>query len=93
MTEVLQQDDGKHGKFHIAENGKDLAYMTYTWAGTDKFIIDHTDVNPILKGQGIGLRLVEAAVLFAREKGIKIIPLCPFAKATLDKHSEWQDIL
>ncbi|UNY97502.1 N-acetyltransferase [Zhouia spongiae] len=93
MTEILQQDDGKHGKFYITEEDKDVAHMTYTWAGSDKFIIDHTDVNPILKGQGVGLKLVERAIAFARDKRVKIIPLCPFAKATINKHAEWHDIL
>ena len=39
----------------------------------------------------VGRALVEAAVNNARKEGFKIIPLCPFAKATLDKTPEWQD--
>lgn len=93
MINILQQDDGKHGMFYIEKEGKELAKMTYTWAGNDKFIIDHTDVSPELKGQGVGLRLAEKAISFAREKHLKIIPLCPFAKAVIDKHPEWHDIL
>jgi predicted GNAT family acetyltransferase len=91
--QIEQEDDGKKGAFIIDIEGQRVAEMTYVWAGTDRIIIDHTEVSPVLKGQGAGKKLVEAAVNFAREKGIKIIPLCPFAKSVLDKTPEWQDIL
>jgi predicted GNAT family acetyltransferase len=29
----------------------------------------------------------------ARREGIVIIPLCPFAKAQMERHPEWQDVL
>ena len=44
-------------------------------------------------GRGVGLALVERGVLDARAAGIKIIPLCPYAKAQIEKHPEWQDVL
>jgi predicted GNAT family acetyltransferase len=37
--------------------------------------------------------MVEQAVLFAREKNLKIIPLCPFAKSVFDKTIEFRDVL
>ncbi|MBK9254710.1 MAG: N-acetyltransferase [Saprospiraceae bacterium] len=88
-----QKDDGKNGKFYIEVNGQLAAEMTYVWVGDSKIIIDHTDVSEILKGQGAGKVLVTQAVEFAREKGIKILPLCPFAKSVFDKTSEFRDVL
>lgn len=67
--------------------------MTYVWAGDSKFIIDHTEVDPKYAGQGLGKQLVDAAVAFAREKDIRIIPLCPFAKKMFERHPELQDVL
>jgi predicted GNAT family acetyltransferase len=81
------------GIFNIRREGKRLAEMTYSVAGNDKIIIDHTQVSDELRGQGAGLVLVEAAVNWARSMGYSIIPLCPFAKATLQKHPEWQDVV
>ena len=76
------------GFFKASEDGKEAGRMTYSWAGNDKFIIDHTEVNPDFKGKNVGLQLVMAAVDFAREKNLKIIPLCPFAKSVFDKKEE-----
>ncbi|CAL2101660.1 putative N-acetyltransferase YjdJ [Tenacibaculum sp. 190130A14a] len=91
--EVLQEDNGKKGEFYVEVNGNRDALMTYTWAGEDKIIIDHTEVGDSLRGQGVGYKLVEASVNFMRAKGIKAIPLCPFAKAVFDKKAAYKDVL
>ena len=91
--EVLQENNGKKGEFYVEVNGSRDALMTYTWAGEDKIIIDHTEVGDSLRGQGVGYKLVEASVNFMRAKGIKVIPLCPFAKSVFDKKAEYNDVL
>jgi predicted GNAT family acetyltransferase len=91
--EILQQDDGEKGMFFIGEPTHTLAKMTYVWAGNDRIIIDHTEVGPELAGKGAGKQMVQKAVEFAREKHIKIIPLCPFAKSVFDKVAEYRDVL
>lgn len=91
--DILQKDDGKNGVFYIQEGDIILAEMTYVWAGTTKFIIDHTDVSETLGGKGIGKQLLHRAIEFAREKQVKIMPLCPFAKAVFDKIEAYNDVL
>lgn len=91
--EILQTDDGHKGMFYVEINGKREAEMTYVWAGTDRIIIDHTGVNDVLSGKSAGKQLVAKAVEFARNKGIKIVPLCPFARSVFDKVSEYRDVL
>ena len=49
--EIKHEDNGKKGKFYIDIEGKQEAEMTYTYAGNDKMIIDHTEVSEKLKGQ------------------------------------------
>lgn len=91
--EVLQEDNGKKGKFYILEHDVQEAEMTYTWAGPDKIIIDHTGVNDALRGKNAGKQMLMKAVSFAREKEIKIIPLCPFANSMFKKMKEINDVL
>lgn len=91
--QIQQQDDGKHGAFLALDNNAQAGEMTYTWAGEQMFIIDHTDVDDSYKGQGVGRQLLDAAVAFAREKQLKILPLCPFAKHQFDKDSSIHDVL
>ena len=89
---IKQQEDGKKGEFYLEIDDKKLASMTYSYAGDDKIIIDHTQVDESLKGQGVGYKLVETSVIFARENNIKIMPLCPFASAVFNKKREYNDV-
>lgn len=91
--EIKHQNDEKKGAFYIEVDGKKAAEMTYVWAGPTKIIIDHTEVSDALQGTGAGKKMVEKAVAFARENGLKILPLCPFAKSVFDKVTEFSDVL
>ncbi|WP_369049493.1 GNAT family N-acetyltransferase [Tenacibaculum sp. UWU-22] len=91
--QVLHENTNKKGAFYVMVNQNKEAEMTYTWAGTDKIIIDHTEVSDVLRGQGVGYKLVEAAVHFMRDNNVKAIPLCPFAKSVFDKTPEYADVL
>ncbi len=92
-TQVLQKINEKNGFFYIDVNGIHEAMMTFVFAGTDKIIIDHTEVKPGNEGKGFGKKMVVKAVEYARENNIKIIPLCPFAKSVFDKNPEFNDVL
>ncbi|EIA09519.1 GNAT family N-acetyltransferase [Flavobacterium frigoris] len=94
MSEIIELEyDKKKGFFYIEIDGKVEAKMTFVFAGEQQIIIDHTEVNPSNKGKGFGKKMVEKAVEFTRERGIKIIPLCPFAKNVFDKTPEFTDVL
>lgn len=90
---IQQEDNGKKGSFFIQQEAEQVALMTYRWMSPNVFTIEHTEVDEILEGKGIGKQLVEQAVLFAREKRSRIIPQCSFAKAIIDKTPEFQDVL
>lgn len=91
--EIQQKDNGKKGVFFIEKEGELVAEMTYVWSGENRIIIDHTEVSEKLKGQGAGKQLVAKSVEFARAKGIKILPLCPFAESVFNKVEAYQDVL
>lgn len=96
MNQIFDIDHnaGNHKSiFSIRLEGKSVAALSYTMAGSDKIIIDHTEVSAILRGTGAGVSLVKAAVNWARNMQYGVIPLCPFAKATILKHPELQDVL
>ncbi|WP_426063209.1 GNAT family N-acetyltransferase [Flavobacterium sp. DSP2-3-1] len=85
-------NETKNGHFKAVVNQVEVGRMTYTWSGTDKFIIDHTEVNPDFSGQNVGKKLVLQAAQYARENNFKIVPTCSFAKSIFDKTKEIQDL-
>lgn len=94
MSELdIKREDGPTGGRYLVTIESHTAEMTYSKAGATRLIIDHTGVPDALRGRGAGQALVQRAVEDARAAGMKIIPLCPFAKAQIEKHPEWQDVL
>jgi predicted GNAT family acetyltransferase len=89
---VRHERSGHKGAFVMERDGKRVAEMTYTVAGS-RVIIDHTTVDDALRGTGAGGKLVEAAVQWARAEKVKLLPLCPFAKSVFDKTPQYADVL
>ncbi|MDC6366211.1 MULTISPECIES: GNAT family N-acetyltransferase [Flavobacteriaceae] len=80
--------------FAIArEDGKKAGLMSYSIPGSDFIIIDHTEVEQEYNGKGVGKKLLYKIVEMAREKNLKILPLCPFANAMFKKLEDIQDVL
>jgi uncharacterized protein len=92
LTILHEQPDHK-GSFYIEQNGKRVAEMTYVMAGEKNMINDHTEVSDSLRGQGAGAHILAVLVAYARKEGIKVRPLCPFAKSVFDKTPEYADVL
>jgi predicted GNAT family acetyltransferase/uncharacterized Fe-S cluster protein YjdI len=92
LINIKREDNGRKGRFIIYENDEFAGEMTYVWAGTSRFIIDHTEVKESFSGRGLGKKLVMKAVEYARNNDVKILPLCPFAKRVFDTDDGIQDV-
>ena len=81
------------GAFLIrSEDGKRVAELTYVTSGDSAFIIDHTEVDRELRGQGIADDLLDAAARHARENNLKIHATCPFALKKLREEAQFEDV-
>lgn len=56
-------------------------------------ILPHTVVPEAFEGRGVGSALAKAALGYAREHDLKVIPLCPFIAGYIRKHPEWNDVV
>lgn len=50
----------------------------------------HTIVPKELEGRGVASRLVRHILDYAQREGLKVRPDCPFVRAYIDKHPEYQ---
>lgn len=55
--------------------------------------VDHTYVDPALRGQGIASQLMQHVYQYAKTKGYKMVATCPYAVVWFKKHKDAQDIL
>lgn len=93
MIEFAREDDGKKGRFIVHQDSVEAGEMTFNWKGDSKIEIDHTEVKNKFRGKGHAKKLLAQAVEFAREKNVKIIPVCPFVKKELESDKSFQDVL
>ena len=93
MIHIEHEEDNNKGRWIALSYGEEAGEMTCSVAGDDKIIIDHTFVSDNFKGQGIGAKLLDAAVAYVTAHDLKIIPLCPYVKSRFDKDSSLKQVL
>lgn len=72
--------------------GGETAFADYrlTRAG---LVLPHVEVPPALEDRGVGGRLAEAAMRYAREHGLKVMPTCPFMADYVRRRPETHDLV
>ena len=90
---IAHEEDGHRGVFEYRRDGRRFARLTYSRANAALVIIDHTEVDPALGGQGVGRRLLDAAVAWARASHVKVVATCPFAAAQFARDPGLRDVL
>lgn len=80
--------------FYVEDSEENpLAKMSFVPTEEKFIIIDHTYVSDELNGQGVGKLLLKELVDWARKENKKIMPLCPYAKAQMEKNKEYHDMI
>jgi glutamyl-Q tRNA(Asp) synthetase len=69
------------------------AYAAYDLEDPSRIVFTHTVVPDALAGKGIGGKLARFGLDHAREKGLKVVPQCPFVASFIRKHPEYQDLV
>ena len=92
MMKIQHEETETKGSFYIEDDNERVAELTYSKAGSSKIILDHTEVSDKFRGESLGKKLVYHSVDFARKHDLKILPLCPFARAVFSKNKDIRDV-
>lgn len=83
-------DNVELNRFELdVEGGTAVAYYSIT---PGVLTITHTEVPPELRHRGVGSELVRGALEWARARGLKVIPQCPFVSAFMERHPEFAEL-
>jgi predicted GNAT family acetyltransferase len=91
--DIQHKEGQQRGNFFIENDGKRVALLSYDKTDDGTIVIEHTEVDKSLRGKNIGYELVHRTVEFARSNGLKVSPVCPFAKAVFEKQPEFKDVM
>jgi predicted GNAT family acetyltransferase len=87
---VVRRPDERRYELLVA--GEHAGELVYRDRGDDIVAFLHTEVDPTLERRGLGTALVTGALDDARERGQRVVPLCPFVDAFIRRHSEYADL-
>jgi predicted GNAT family acetyltransferase len=85
-------DNTEEHRFEIRVDG-DLAGFAVYRARPTLIAFVHTEIDDRFEGQGLGSKLVSAALDSARDRGLAVLPFCPFVNGFIKKHPEYLDLV
>ncbi len=68
-----------------------LSRLEYMRDGNN-FIIEHVGVDPEFRGQGVAGKIMEAALEYARQNSLRVIPMCSYAAYYIRKNPQYLDL-
>ena len=86
----IHDNTGAH-RYELPVGGA-VAVVIYNLSDKN-LMITETLVPEALEGQGIASRLAKHVIADARDRGLVILPVCPFFSAYLQKHPEHADVV
>jgi uncharacterized protein len=90
MSRGIRDNTERH-RFELDADGH-VAFSNYKRADGVLTIL-HTEVPQALEGRGIGSALIRGVLDIARSQGLKVVTICPFAKAYIERHPEYADLV
>lgn len=82
-------DNRELSRFEVHLDGRLGGFAEYALE-PGRIVFTHTEVA--VEGKGLGSALVKQALADVRERGLKVVPQCPFVRGYLDKHPELADV-
>ena len=79
-------------RYEIRVGGEVAGFIQYRLTG-DRLTMFHTEIDPKWEGHGLGGRLARGALEDARDRGLQVVPSCPFVAGYIDKHPEYHDLV
>ncbi len=70
-----------------------LLHVTFPLYDTGVVNINHTFVDPSLRGQGVASKMMHETMKFLQSKDLKVVATCPYAVVWLKKHREYQPMI
>lgn len=89
MPELINNEAKKRYEIHFEDS---VAFIEYIKT-KENIYLTHTEVPKKLEGKGIGSAMVLATLKDVKDKGLILIPLCPFVALYIKRHPEWKELV
>ncbi len=91
-AETVVTDQPERGRFEITVDGELAGFASYHSVGSN-LDFTHTEIDDSFEGQGLGSTLIRAGLDTARERGMGVLPHCPFVRSFIQRHADYLDLV
>ena len=85
-------DNPERNRFELLLDGVVVGFANYRLQ-PGRIVFIHTEIQPEFEGRGLGSRLATAVLDTARQRGVAVVPDCPFINAYIRDHLEYADLV
>jgi uncharacterized protein len=79
-------------RYKLSIDGEVVGFTAYRMRpGLIAFI--HTEIDEGFQGRGLADELIRFALEDARKRGLAVLPFCPFVKAFIERHREFEALV
>jgi predicted GNAT family acetyltransferase len=89
---IAVADNAKQQRYEVRADGELAGFLQYR-AKPGLIALIHTEVDDRFEGRGLGGKLAAFALDDARERGLAVLPFCPFVNSYIQRHREYVDLV
>lgn len=90
--ETRVADNPAEQRFEVFADGEPAGSAYYRMEG-EAIAFTHTEVDDAYEGQGVGSVLAAGALGTMRERGLEVLPYCPFIRSYIERHEEYLELV
>ncbi|WP_017603669.1 GNAT family N-acetyltransferase [Nocardiopsis alkaliphila] len=91
--EMTVVDVPERSRYEVSADGEVIGFSAYHLIAEGVLALPHVEVEPAFEGQGVASELMRRSLDHIRERHLKVVPICPFARAFLEKNPDYADLV
>ena len=91
-AKIAVDDNAERERYEIRVDGKLAGFLRYRLR-PELIELIHTEVNDEFEGRGLGSQLISFALEDARERGLAVLPICPFVNDYVQRHRQYVELV
>jgi predicted GNAT family acetyltransferase len=86
------RDNAAEERYEVAVDGEVGGFLQYH-SRPGLIALVHTEIDERMEGKGLGGTLAAGVLDDARERGLAVLPFCPFVNRYIERHAEYRDLV
>jgi predicted GNAT family acetyltransferase len=91
-VQIAITDDTDSHRYVVRIDGRRAGLLQYR-LHPESIELVHTEIYEEFEGRGLGSQLISFALQDARERGLAVLPVCPFVNDYIQRHRQYVNLV